>query len=95
MTQPGSVAAAHPPPSTVTTARDLVSRGVSRSEAIDSLAAAAAGQADVLRRGVEWWVRRMPKARWDDYSAVHVLAVLEGALARVEPLTPARGRRTG
>jgi hypothetical protein len=37
----------------------------------------------------------MPKARWDDYSAVHVLAVLEGALARVEPLTPARGRRTG
>lgn len=94
MTQLGTVAAAYPPPPLVDTARDLLGRGLSRSEAVMALADAAAGQADALGAGVSWWVRRMPRQPWDDYTAAHVLGVLEGALAVVAPLTSA-GRRRG
>lgn len=90
MSRPGTVATINPPPPFVAKARHLIESGTTRAEAIKALAADADGQAEALTEAVEWWVRRVPRHRWDDYSAGHVLGALEGALSTVEPLTSSR-----
>lgn len=73
-------------------AEDLVGQGRPREEAIAEIVKAAEAKPDQLRDAKTWWVRRMHRWRWNDYTGVHVLAILEEALARVAPLTPAARR---
>jgi hypothetical protein len=71
-------------------AEEQVRAGTPRAEAIDRVAAETGARVDDLRAAKTWWLRRMPQFRWNDYTGVHVLAVLEEALARVDPLVPGR-----
>lgn len=69
-------------------AEDLIRSGTSRAEAVARVIEATGDDVDRLRIAKTWWVRRMPRFRWNDYTGVHVLAVLEEALAQVDPLVP-------
>jgi hypothetical protein len=73
-------------------AEEQIRAGTSRAEAIDRVVAETGGRSDDLRGAKTWWLGRMHRFRWNDYTGVHVLAVLEEALARVEPLVPGRTR---
>lgn len=73
-------------------AEDLVRQGRPREEAIAEIVKVAEARPDELLNAKTWWVRQMPRWRWNDYTGVHVLAILEEALARVAPLTPAARR---
>jgi hypothetical protein len=80
------------PPALAGLAEGMVREGRPREEAIAAMVKAAEARPDELRDAKTWWVRRMPRLRWDDYTGVHVLAILEEALARVLPLIPATRR---
>ncbi|HLU30264.1 MAG TPA: hypothetical protein VK088_00775, partial [Acidimicrobiia bacterium] len=69
-------------------AEDLIRGGTSRTEAVARVVEATGEDVDRLRTAKTWWVRRMPRFRWNDYTGVHVLAVLEEALAQVDSLVP-------
>lgn len=73
-------------------AEEQIRAGVSRAEAVDRVVAETGDRTHDLGAAKTWWVRRMPRFRWNDYTGVHVLAVLEEALARVAPLVPGRIR---
>jgi hypothetical protein len=73
-------------------AEERIRAGTPRGEAIERVVAETGDRADDLRAAKAWWIRRMPRFRWNDYTGVHVLAVLEEALARVDPLVPGRTR---
>lgn len=86
--RPGTVAAARPVPAPVQEAVRMVEEGTAFPEAIERLAAGAS--VEELRDAQLWWVRRMPKATWNDHEAGAVLRVLERALASVDSLVTER-----
>jgi hypothetical protein len=73
-------------------AEEQIRAGTPRGEAIDRVVAETGDRADDLRAAKTWWLGRMRRFRWNDYTGVHVLGVLEEALARVDPLVPGRTR---
>lgn len=80
---PGTVAGSLPPPEPVADALRMIDGGEVPSSMIDWLSDAY--PVDALRAAQLWWVRRMPKARWDDHRASTVLRVLEEAVKAVDP----------
>jgi hypothetical protein len=83
---PGTVAAKLPVPAAVQEARRLHADGVKPAEGAERLA----GRFDVaeLRTARDWWVRRMPRTRWDDPTPTAILRMLEMALVAVDGLAP-------
>lgn len=86
---PGTVAGSLPPPQPVVDALRMIDGGEVPSSAVDRLS--NTHPVDALRAAQLWWVRRMPKARWNDHRASTVLRVLEEAVKAVEPKL---GRKT-
>ena len=83
---PGTVAAKLLPPHAVQEARRLQAEGVRAAEGAERLAGRFG--ADELRDARDWWVRRMPRNRWDDPTPTAILRMLEMALATVDELVP-------
>lgn len=83
---PGTVAAYNPPPGPVEEAMRLLGEDVEVADAAERLA--ARNTAEDLRSAQLWWVRRLPRAGWNDYRAGAILRVLERALAKVDGLGP-------
>ena len=84
---PGTVVAQVPPPPAVDDAIRLVSDGVDVEDAVRQLSAAYSGAE--LRAAWLWWVRRMPKRRWDDHRASAVLQLLERSRSAAARKLPA------
>lgn len=83
---PGTVARATPPPRPVEEALRLVDEGEKPAEVSRRLAGSF-GVED-LRAAQIWWVRRMPKVRWNDHRAGAVLRALEEAVKHLDPKLP-------